>query len=254
MRGAIGDEYPVFPFAAQGFAVLCHTLFPLDWARAAREADGGLPQQFGPADADMRLIQDGVDAAIDELDRRGIIDTRRIAITGLSAGGQSVEYALIHMPRLTAAISSGSHLTTATHYMAYPTGREEFRRAGFESSASPRYDTRSISRNASRIRAPLLMNLSEEDFETESVVSLRAAGRAVEMFVYPDENHIKNQPAHRLAIYNRNIDWMNFWLRGVESGLSGDTSQYARWRALREEHCRQTAEDPPWFCRQARAS
>jgi hypothetical protein len=76
------------------------------------------------------------------------------------------------------------------------------------------------------------------------------------MRVFPDELHIKRHSAHRLAIYNRNIDWLNFWLRGVESGLTGDASQYTRWRAMRENQCRLFGpggpeyrnDAVPWYC------
>lgn len=254
MRGAVGDEYPVFAFAAHGFAVLCHNIGSLDWSVAAREAMGGIPAQFGSDDAFMQRIQDGLDVVVAQLVQQRIVDPERVGITGLSLGGQTVEYALIHM-RLAAAISSGSHFVTSAPYVAYPRGRREFWQAGFDSSASPRFNTRSISRNADRISAALLMNVSDAEFEVETIVSLQMAGRAAEMFVFPGEFHIKNQPAHRLAIYNRNVDWMNFWLRGVEGGLSGDGEQYTRWRAMRENQCRVISRaNAPWYCRGGRVN
>ena len=30
------------------------------------------------------------------------------------------------------------------------------------------------------------------------------------------ERHEKNQPKHRYSIYQRNVDWFNFWLREKE--------------------------------------
>ena len=72
-------------------------------------------------------------------------------------------------------------------------------------------------------------------------MALANAGKPVEMYRFPDEYHVKWQPAHRYAVYNRNIDWFNFWLRDVESGLTGDPEQYPRWRELRK---RRAAEAP----------
>jgi dipeptidyl aminopeptidase/acylaminoacyl peptidase len=239
LRGGTGDEYPMFPFAAQGFAVLCHNIFLRDWEGAARAGGRLLPPEFAPNDGDAfrKRIQDGLDIAVAELDRSGVIDPKRIAITGLSAGAQTVEYALFNM-RLTAAIASSTRMVTSIPYEAYPQGRESFRRAGFDSSASARWNTRAISRNADKIRAPLLINSSDAEFESEPYIALENAGRAVEMYIFPGEHHMKFEPAHRLAVYKRNIDWMNFWLRGVESGLTGDPQQYIRWRAMREQQCR----------------
>lgn len=34
LRGGVGDEYPVFPFAAQGFAVLCFSVPDPDYEPA----------------------------------------------------------------------------------------------------------------------------------------------------------------------------------------------------------------------------
>jgi hypothetical protein len=34
--------------------------------------------------------------------------------------------------------------------------------------------------------------------------------------VAEQERHEKNQPKHRYSIYQRNVDWFNFWLREKE--------------------------------------
>lgn len=56
------------------------------------------------------------------------------------------------------------------------------------------------------------------------------------MHVFPDEYHIKWQPKHRLAVYRRNIQWMKFWLQGIEVCDPLDPDQYTRWRKLKEQH------------------
>jgi hypothetical protein len=124
---------------------------------------------------------------------------------------------------------------------------------------SPRWDALSITRNAEWARTPLRLNVSDHEMinALHPFTALRDASRSVEMYVFPDEHHVKWQPAHRLAIYNRNIDWLNFWLRGVESDLSKSPDQYVRWRAMRENQCRlfgpngterAAGDDPPWYC------
>ena len=88
---------------------------------------------------------------------------------------------------------------------------------------------------ADLVCAPLLVNASESEYMTfvEPYRRLRAANRAVEMFVYPGDYHIKWQPAHRLAVYNRNIDWLNFWFRGTPPAHEGDSATGAAWQGLR---------------------
>jgi len=59
-------------------------------------------------------------------------------------------------------------------------------------------------------------------------------GKPLEVFIYPNEFHIKNQPKHRFEIYERNLDWFKFWLKGEEDPNAAKVEQYARWRELRE--------------------
>jgi hypothetical protein len=55
------------------------------------------------------------------------------------------------------------------------------------------------------------------------------------MVVFPNEYHVKWQPAHRLAIYNRNLDWFRFWLQDYEDPDPAKTEQYTRWRQFRAQ-------------------
>ncbi len=64
--------------------------------------------------------------------------------------------------------------------------------------------------------------------------SLEQLGKSAEMFVYPNEMHIKNQTKHRYEIYERNLDWFNFWLKDKEDPDPAKAEQYKRWRDLRK--------------------
>jgi hypothetical protein len=55
------------------------------------------------------------------------------------------------------------------------------------------------------------------------------------MFLFPGDHHIKWQPAHRMAIYTRNIDWFNFWLRDAVDPAPEKAAQYDRWRRLKSQ-------------------
>src|SRR3546814_17435455 len=74
----------------------------------------------------------------------------------------------------------------------------------------------SLVRNAQRVRFPLLFEAADDEFRAavESVTALREAGKPADLFVFPGEYHIKWQPAHRLAAYERGLAWFMFWLRG----------------------------------------
>jgi hypothetical protein len=54
----------------------------------------------------------------------------------------------------------------------------------------------------------------------------------VDLYVFPGEPHIKTQPRHRLAVYQRNLDWFGFWLAGKVDPDPAKAEQYARWKAM----------------------
>jgi hypothetical protein len=54
------------------------------------------------------------------------------------------------------------------------------------------------------------------------------------MFIYAGEQHEKNQPKHRYEIYERNVDWFNFWLKDKEDRSLAKAAQYTRWQELRK--------------------
>jgi hypothetical protein len=66
----------------------------------------------------------------------------------------------------------------------------------------------------------------------------------MELYIYPNELHVRNQPKHRLEIYERNVDWFSFWLKNEEDTASAKTAQYVRWRAMRETHAESSKGSP----------
>lgn len=119
-----------------------------------------------------------------------------------------------------------------------PAAAREFRLAGY-----PRMVDRdeafwkeiSLSLNAAHVKVPLLLQLADEETlnALESYAALREAGAPVDMFVFPGEHHIKWQPAHRLAVYRRTLDWFDYWLRGLRSDAPDRQAELASWDALR---------------------
>ncbi|MFA6117551.1 MAG: hypothetical protein WC729_26405 [Sphingomonas sp.] len=67
----------------------------------------------------------------------------------------------------------------------------------------------------------------------EAVSAFQYAGAPVEMCEFPDEHHVKWHPAHRLAIYERNLDWFDFWLQGKASSEPKRRNEIRRWEAMR---------------------
>lgn len=91
--------------------------------------------------------------------------------------------------------------------------------------------------SADVVKTPILMQLADDEFRLalETYSTLQYRHRPVDMFVFPDEHHYKWHPAHRLAIYERNLAWLDFWLRGVRD--PAHEADIKRWAAM---------VPPPW--------
>lgn len=94
-----------------------------------------------------------------------------------------------------------------------------------------------MSMNAEKIVTPILENGSDTEYliYLSTYRSLRDIGKPIELYIYPNELHVRNQPKHRLEIYQRNLDWFRFWLKDEQDGEVSKTEQYRRWRLLRNE-------------------
>jgi dipeptidyl aminopeptidase/acylaminoacyl peptidase len=232
LRGAVGDEYPIQVFAAAGLAVL--------------NFDVGTSREFKPGDFESALSMwdaplQGLQIVINKLDKEGIIDPRRVAITGLSHGAEIAAYAISHSHLFCAAAMSqgGSEDLTGEFLQNGRYAREFWRRMGLVGPDGPildRWQQISASRHVDDIHSPVLLNESDREylFFMEFYATLRDHNKPVEVWIYPHEDHEKNQPKHRYIIYNRNRDWLMFWLMGKENSEPSDPGQYARWRELRK--------------------
>ncbi len=245
LRGGTGDEYPAHLLAANGFVVLAYEKpipqqaleiydDPLDVAKV----------MWGPDLFDVRMPMSSFASAILVYEEQGLIDPARVAVTGFSAGVGDVNYSLIHSNLFAAAITSGMSFGPNGRVLIGASGesfREYLRTIGAGPYPGPHaflFPKISLALNPERVTAPLLVNVSdtEHPWALETVVALMENGKPVEMVVYPDEGHVKWQPAHRLSVYERNVDWLNFWLRGLEDPSAEKVPQYLRWRKLREQH------------------
>ncbi|MEV5032485.1 Atxe2 family lasso peptide isopeptidase [Sphingobium sp. LMC3-1-1.1] len=241
LRGGTGDDYPIFLLAQRGIAVLS-TERPNFFAAAFPqlktwyEINAANQKDWGERRSLLSSVLTGVRQAVDRSD----IDPARVGITGLSDGASTVAFALINSKAFAAAAVSTCCMepnTTATYGgiawaewlrgMGYPPATRD--NPGF-------WRDMSLARNAARIDTPLLMQLADNEFRLalEAFGALHEQNKPVEMYVYPDEFHVKWQPIHRRAVYERNLDWFSFWLQGREDSDAAKIEQYRRWNGMRQ--------------------
>ena len=242
LRGGTGDEYPILPLTDEGFFVLRFDR-PSDWTYEGPPRDAIATERDEWVELyERRRATTALEKIIRQLDKRDLIDASRIAITGLSDGAETVYFSLFHHDLFAVAIASSGAWSESFYYLAAPVYRRLLNQIGLGTPDSPKdkyWDDISITENVSNVWAPLLINVADRELlagAVDTYVSMSEAEKPVEMYVYPDEYHIKWQPAHRYNVYRRNIQWLKFWLQGEEVTDPVDENQYVRWQKLRNQH------------------
>jgi dipeptidyl aminopeptidase/acylaminoacyl peptidase len=230
LRGASGDENPIQVYAAHGFAVLS---VDVGWTRnrVAGDFDATLLNWASPTAS--------IDQAVRRLAQQGIIDLSRVGIAGFSHGEEIAGYALIHSDLFHAAVGAQNY-DPFFYFLGSDEWHNIFGQWGLSGwphgEINPIWRQIAMSMNADKIVTPILENDSDTEYliTLSTYRSLRDAGKPIELYIYPNELHVRNQPRHRLEIYDRNLDWFRFWLKDEETSDPAKADQFARWRKLRQ--------------------
>lgn len=223
VRGGVGDEWPLATLAGGGIATLCINAAPM------------------PADAVTRFerARTGVESAIALLAARGEIDRSRVGMGGLSHGTEVTLWVAMNSDVLSAASVSSIAFSPLAHTLmsmsgpAFSDRLEKYWQLGTPDETPERWRQLSPVFNLERIKAPILMQLPEQEYlhSLDYAIPL-IRDRRSDLYVYPNEAHQKFQPRHKLAVYQRNVDWFRFWLQGIEDADARKAGQYRHWRAM----------------------
>lgn len=233
LRGGVGDEWPLATLAEDGISALCINAIPGVHLDATANYDQG------------RAAIEGVVA---RLSAEGRIDRTRVGMGGLSYGSETTLWTLAHSNVVSAASVSGVS-ATPTYYLfnslrdAFRTTYRKLWQLGAPNETPERWKEVSPAYQLDRIRAPILFQLPEKEyrFTLDYAIPLLHGHRA-DMYVFPQETHIKYQPRHKLAVYERNVDWFRFWLQGYEDPSQEKAGQYRIWREMKAAAHRADAE------------
>ena len=223
LRGGTADEYPIQMLAAQGMAVLSFNRPPrVAEADPTTDEFEYLRLNFGDW-IDYKNMLSSLDGLIDRLIAEGIVDPKRIGITGQSDGATLASYALINSRhRFAAAALSTCCRDPSIMTNLGPAFQAWYRKIGFPSPAGPEDDfwkQGSLGLNPGLPSTPMLIQSAEFEFRMAlpTIETLRSRGWPVEMYIFPNEGHVKIQPAHRLAVYERSVDWFVKWFDHASS-------------------------------------
>ncbi len=224
VRGGLGDEMPFASFAEKGIAALCINRAPVRTNAVER----------------YELARSVVESAVDHLVAEGLADRRRVGMGGLSFGTETTIWTAMYSDALAAASVSSPMLSPQLRLLsglqgeAFEQRLDAYWQLGGRDEASAGWRSMSPVFNLDRFRIPLLMQMPEQEYMLvlDYAIPLIRSGLA-DMYVFPHEPHQKFQPRHKLAVYQRNLDWFRFWLQGYEDPNPAKERQYARWREMR---------------------
>lgn len=227
LRGGEGDEWPVPALLDSGFAVACLNSAPFRGEQDAVQT--------------YRTGLEGVGAAISMLADRGLVDRQKVAMGGLSFGSEVAMWVAMHSKLLAALSVSSAQVEPAQYWLSAQPGTDHayFRRKvwglGRPGETPAQWKLVSPALNAERMSVPTLFQLPEQEARQmpELHARLVAAGTPTELYAFPDEAHVKIQPRHRLAIFDRNLDWFRYWLQDYRDPQPAKAAQYQRWDRLR---------------------
>ncbi len=243
LRGGTGNEYPIPVLAAAGMIVL-------SFQRTIDVAVTAMPPPTSDTDfnridftgwADRRRVNAALMDGVEQMIARGSIDAARVGITGLSDGVATAAFALLGTRRfLVAALSGCCEEPVSDMVLQGPAFAEMLRAAGYPPYSRPDpgfWSPYSVEQNAGRIKTPMLVQAPDREFlfSLPTIQALRERNVPVDLYVYPGEFHVKWQPAHRAAVFERVVRWFQFWfdLPPMPGQMTAPADELARWRAFR---------------------
>lgn len=238
LRGNVGNEYPIYPMAGEGYFVL-----DVEWPSRSRRSEtldyvtiNRMYTQSG-----RKLVWDVINSGVDQVIAEGLADPNKLAITGLSGGAEDVQYVLQRSSRFAVAIaSSGIH--DISFFALVPEGpmREDLMKTFATKRLIPPEgnDLYNLawSRRPETLTTPLLINVGQYEalIGFEGTQTILHEGGPLEMRIFEDESHIKYHPRTYQGIYLNNLQWLKFWLSGKEDAGVEFANQYRRWEAMRD--------------------
>lgn len=228
LRGGVGDEFPLALLVDAGFVVACVNTVPDETVDTVAHYRTGLAS---------------VEALVRLLSERRLVDSRRVGMGGFSFGSEVTMWAAMNTDLLAAAAIASPQYSPSGYWSNAIPGRDfaqvlkAFLGLGSPDETPDRWRLVSPALNTDGIAAPLLMQLPENEarLQAELYARLARTPTPVELIAFPDENHWKFQPRHRLAVYRRNLDWFRYWLQGYVDPDPAKAEQFARWDALRRK-------------------
>jgi len=166
-------------------------------------------------------------AGVDELIRRGMVDEKKLGVTGGSGGGILTNWIVTRTDRFAAAVSQRSIADwsdfwyTADFTLFHPTW---FHKAPWEDRAD--FEARSPITYIEKVHTPLMLIEGESDYRTpptsggeQMFRALKYLHRPTVMVRFPGETHElsrSGKPWHRVERLQHIVNWFDRYLQGAK--------------------------------------
>lgn len=195
-------------FAEAGYAVFMPNIRG-SFGRGERFVAEGLFDMCGDRDVDDLL------SGVRHLVERGVVDPKRVVVTGNSYGGLMSAWLAVEHETFAAAIPT-SPVTdwVSQHFTSNLTGFDQLTLTGDPLDPGSPYRTRSPLYRAAQVRVPVLLMAGEKDLATppeQAVMFHRAVlehGGHSELVLYPEEGHGVHDPSALIDKFARIFDFL----------------------------------------------
>ncbi len=240
---ALQWSYPVQVWAERGYVVLCVNDIPV--GQSAERKAAYLQWDAGQGDMSAAQVAQVVwldqlriyQQALTELSADGTIDPARVGIVGYSRGSQMTNVA-VTQTRMFAAASSGdgSYFAPSSYWVGdnQVSYRGLFSGAPGHAGADELWRSLSPAYRADQVTAPVLFQVAFEKAGIQDFFgALQEANVPAEFMDFHNETHLFHYPLNRAIAMEENLDWFDYWLRGVRDPTPAKDEQYKRWDSLR---------------------
>ena len=199
---------------------------------------GGIPISGGPDEGPS--FQATIEGAIDDLERKGLIDRNRVGIAGFSRTVYEVGYVLTHSNfRFGAAVLADGITGGYFDYLAWRDNEEASLNGGLPfGDHLNQWLQHSPGFNLDKVNLPVRIVALGPDALLEMwewFAGLKLQNKPVDFTVLPDAVHLLERPRDRQIAMQSLVDWFSFWLLHDETHDASEEEQYARWEQLRSE-------------------
>jgi dipeptidyl aminopeptidase/acylaminoacyl peptidase len=227
VNGPWNSAFAAQPLAAQGIMVL----------QIGDSTEPGEDRKYvnTPAEGPRRMA--AFEGAIDELDRRGLIDRNRVGIIGFSRTAFHVAFTLTHSAyRFRAATLADGFDSGYLGYLLWRTADYEGTNGGVPEGAGLKsWFEKSPGFRIEKVLAPVRLEYygplnflgGWQWFSLSSILN-----KPVDFIWIPRGTHLLVKPWERLTSQQGNVDWFRFWLSGHGACDAEEKGACLRWREL----------------------